>query len=351
MLDPDRFFDSSVPGSHEWWYFDAIGDDGRDALVVVWYAALPFDPAYGVATLKWLRDPARRPPPWPRDHCAIGLSWYRDGKTLAYALNAFRRDAFRCQVDPFQVEVAGCRLLRDEGVYRLGVDTPAVDGRHRIVADLEFRPAGGTVPFERDLGGTDYPHVWMLAAADNRVAGSVRVIGPAPAVVEFRGRGYHDHNAGAEEISRSIRRWRWGRVHHGDRTEIYYQSEPHVGGPHALHIVCRDGAPVQTNDRPDFGFKSLRRNRFGIRHDRRLRLGDGLERRCGRPVDDGPFYLRWLAEYESGGRRDLGFSEHLDTGHLNSPWFNWMIPYRLKRPSQQIFPSPPSPRDVPLRPT
>src|SRR4051812_12569084 len=41
--DPDRFFDRATPGAHEWWYFDAIGDDGRDVLVIVWYAGLPFD--------------------------------------------------------------------------------------------------------------------------------------------------------------------------------------------------------------------------------------------------------------------------------------------------------------------
>ena len=23
-LDPDRFFDRTTPGAHEWWYFDAI---------------------------------------------------------------------------------------------------------------------------------------------------------------------------------------------------------------------------------------------------------------------------------------------------------------------------------------
>ncbi len=62
-LDPDRFFDRTSPGAHEWWYFDAISDDGRDALVIVWYAGLPFDPSYGVATLRHLRNPSKYPQP------------------------------------------------------------------------------------------------------------------------------------------------------------------------------------------------------------------------------------------------------------------------------------------------
>src|SRR5437660_158294 len=63
VLDPDRFFDFRKPGAQEWWYFDAISDDGRDAIVLVWYAALPFDPDYGVAALRHLANPSRNPSP------------------------------------------------------------------------------------------------------------------------------------------------------------------------------------------------------------------------------------------------------------------------------------------------
>ena len=78
-LDPDRFFDRTSPGAQEWWYFDAISDDGRDVLVVVWYAGLPFDPKYGVGTLRHLKNPAKYPQPRALDHSAIGFSWHRDG--------------------------------------------------------------------------------------------------------------------------------------------------------------------------------------------------------------------------------------------------------------------------------
>ena len=147
--DPDHFLNFRTPGAQEWWYFDAISDDGRDALVLVWYAGLPFDPAYGVATLRHLKDPRRFPAPDPLDHCALGISWYRDGKTVAYALNAYRRDAFAFSGSPIAVEVAGNRMDRGPEGYRLRVDTPAVDGTHRIRADLHFLPAPGTQPLRR----------------------------------------------------------------------------------------------------------------------------------------------------------------------------------------------------------
>ena len=337
--DPDRFVNHPQPGSHEWWYFDAISADGRDALVIVWYAGLPFDPAYGVAAIRHEQQPDRYPAPKALDHAAIGLSWYRDGKTVAYALNAYRADAFAHQPDPWSVAVGDSRVDRDGNGYRLSVRTPAVDGKTPIRALLRFQPAGGTEAHECDLGTADLPHLWSLVAADCRVEGRVAV---GDTATEFTGRGYHDHNAGAGEMSRTMRRWEWGRVHHGDRTEIFYDAESHHGPARSLWITCRDGRPETVRD--DAEFLDDRRNRtvFGMRHDRSL-LIDSTRGRMIRdvrpPVDAGPFYLRWLADFTvSAGADDpnpitaLGMAELLDTGNMNRAWFNWMIPYRLKRP-------------------
>ncbi len=337
--DPDRFFDHGTPGSQEWWYFDALGDDGRDALVIVWYAGLPFDPSYGVPTLRHLRRPDQHPAPRALDHSAIGFSWHRDGKPMAFALNGHRSDAFRHQADPFAVEVGTSRVERDGEGYRLVVATPTVEGRG-IRAEVRFRPAPGTEPFERDLGSPGAPHHWVLAAADCRVEGRLAVGDREEA---FRGRGYHDHNAGSEEMSLAIRRWEWGRVHHGSSTHVYYLSEPRRGRPQSLWITCRDGRPEEVREDLDVvGDGERRRNVFGVRHDRTIRVvagRDGLARETGACLDDGPFYRRWLATFgatQADGKdwfaNTPGIAELLDTRNLNKPWFNWMIPYRLKWP-------------------
>ncbi|MDB5349907.1 MAG: hydroxyneurosporene synthase [Planctomycetota bacterium] len=338
MPDPDRFFNFSTPGAQEWWYFDAISDDGRDVLVLVWYAALPFDPDYGVGTLKHLKNPGRCPAPKALDHCAVGVSWYRDGKTMAYALNGFRAPDFAHSAEPFSVSIAGNRLSRDDDGYELQIDTPAVDGKRRMVARIRFVPASGTEPVERDLGTPDSPHVWILAAADCRVEGEVTVGGRSLA---FRGRGYHDHNAGAEEISVAIRRWEWGRFHDGPFTRVYYLSEPKSGPAQALIVVCRDGRPESVHVPSIIDGLGTTRNVFGVKSSRIRTVGEieefwsWMPTRC---VDDGPFYRRWLTEgtvvtTEDSGERDIrGLGELLDTRNLNRPIFNWMIPFRLKRP-------------------
>jgi carotenoid 1,2-hydratase len=290
----------------------------------------------------------------------VGLSWHRDGKLVAYALNAYRREAFAFSADPFAVEVAGSRVeRRTDGSYRLRVDTPAVDGRTRIRSDLVFRPAAGTEPLERDLGHAGSPHLWILAAPDCAVSGTLeRSGGRVRHAVEFVGRGYHDHNAGSEEIGLAMRRWSWGRFHVGDLAHVYYHAEPRAGAAQGVWITCRGGRPEVVREVPEFeGCGEPGGNVWGVRHDRTLRVSDGthgfrdLRDRC---LDDGPFYRRWQATFQPWGEAvspgsvpaddasagapersfPVGISELLDTRNLNSPWFNWMIPFRLKRPGR-----------------
>ncbi len=335
--DPDRYFRLERPGSQEWWYFDALSDDGRDALVVVWYAALPFDPSYGVAAIKHQRDPARYPAPDPLDHCALGMSWYRDGKTVAYALNGFRRPDFSHQSDPFRIDVAGNRLSREANGYGLNVDTPSVDGRTHIRASFHFEPAPGSLPVECNLGDDANPHVWLMAAADCRVEGRMELEGSkSKREMRFLGRGYHDHNAGSDEISLAMKTWAWGRFHLGPSTEVYYQSETRTGLKTGLRITCDRGEPSRIATLDSATEEGKSGNVFGVRHGKSLRIQSGptwLRDHRSSCVDDGPFYRRWVTRFETdGGNFAPGISEYLDTRNLNRPLFNWMIPYRLKRP-------------------
>jgi len=352
-LDPDRFINFGTPGSQEWWYFDAISDDGRDALVAVWYAGLPFDPAYGVAALKHGRAPHRHQAPHPLDHCALGLSWYHEGKPVAYALNAYKRDRFNHRSEPFGVSVAANHLTRQaDGQYRLEFETPAVDGRRKIQGELTFTPTAGTRPIERDLGHAGSPHLWMLAAPDCRVAGTLSIgRGKGDRSLTFQGRGYHDHNAGSEEISLAMRRWHWGRVHMGPATHVYYHATTQQGESQSLWITLDQVKPPCIRETPFYLERPGKPNRFGVPSDLSLALneqpahqpGPLLMRIPGTCVDDGPFYRRFLSTFilgegpfDNGPPRPTakatGFSELLDTRNLNSPWFNWMIPFRLKRP-------------------
>jgi carotenoid 1,2-hydratase len=354
--DPDRFFNFEGPGAQEWWYFDALSDDARDALVVIVYAALPFDPGYGRATMRHLRTPHRHPAPHPLDHCGIGLSWYHRGATAAYALNGYRRADFAHTTSPFVVRVADNRMIREpDGRYRLEIQTPAVDGRSTIRADLRFTPAADTEAFESDLGRPDAPHIWIVAAGDCRVVGTVSIGRPGRVErrLEFIGRGYHDHNAGAEEISVAMQRWHWGRVHVGRQTHIYYASTPHQGETRSLWLTLEDGRPAVVRESALFTeLPPDRRHRLGFPTDGGLLVASSGEpsliRVHDHHVDDGPFYGRWISRFRfdhvvnvdeavraSQEECHLGITELLETRHLHAPWTRWMVPFRFKRPDRR----------------
>ncbi|MDX2035481.1 MAG: hypothetical protein SFX72_02430 [Isosphaeraceae bacterium] len=343
--DPDRPLRLGGVGSQEWWYFDAISDDGRDALVVVWYLGLPFDPRYGLAALGRLRDPASAFPD-PLDHSGVGLSWYRDGKTLAYALHTYPRRFVRIDDDPFEIEIGPTRLSRVGSEYRMRLDLPNLDGGG-LSADLAFHATTleSASPFE--LGPLESRHVWIPAAVDTRVEGRVEVAGKRRSV-DFLGRGYHDHNAGDEELSAAWKSWGWDRVHFDRFTAIHYDATPRRGPRHTPAILCRDGRAVVIRDSVEPLCKARAASRLRLRYPAELEVpgatvasasdGESIEvpritRRHSYLVDDGPFYLRWVSEFDvEGFGRFPGISEWFEGDRLNSRWFNWMIPYRLKRP-------------------
>jgi carotenoid 1,2-hydratase len=335
--DPDRWVNPQAPGAHEWWYFDAISDDGRDAFVVVWYATLPFDPVYGLGSLRHISQPDRYPKPDPLDHCAIGFSWYRDGKTMAYALNAFERDHFSHRIDHagLNLRVSRNSLTRDnQNTYLLNVETPVLGiGKKTAEIQLEFKPKSSLTSWERNLGSTEHPHLWILAAADCQVNGQIQV---GKQKLEFSGRGYHDHNAGEDELSRAFHRWHWGRFHRDQTTQVYYVCEPVPGESHGLWLECDQGIVKSVEPLERLEGSQPRRTVFGIKYDDRLQCpGRSGAWSLGKPVDQGPFYLRWVSENSQicqKSQHGRGFSELLQADKLHQPWFNWMIPYRLKRP-------------------
>ena len=341
-LDPDRFVNFGTPGSQEWWYFDVISEDGRDALVIVFYAALPFDPEYGVQTLRHLRNPSRNPAPNPLDHCAIGFQWYREGKTIAYALNGFQADDFRYEANPFSVKVDQNVLSRDESGYHLTIQTPTVDGRGTIRASIRFTPNLATVPYTSELGTTESRHEWTLVAADCQVNGQVTIDGPDAGKLDFVGRGYHDHNAGSQEIRLAIREWAWGRVHAGRETFVYYKSTSHHGTSAQIVLRLKDGA-LHSDHEYLLDNADRQKTRFGLRYfrgfsfakvDSKAQANPDDMVTMNEPVDQGPFYLRWVTMFTIKGHAYPGIAEWLETKNLHRFWFNWMIGYRLKRPKR-----------------
>ena len=106
-----------------------------------------------------------------------------------------------------------------------------------------------------------------------------------------------------------MRRWEWGRVHHGPSTDVYYRAEPREGPAQSLWIACR-GRPARGR-REDAGRPGRAAgggNVFGrpprpVACDRPTGRDAASRRRPATCVDDGPFYRRWLAEFDGSDGR------------------------------------------------
>jgi len=47
-------------GAYEWWYFDAVSDDGRETLVVIFLDGFIFSPRYNLAVKEYMDGSRRR---------------------------------------------------------------------------------------------------------------------------------------------------------------------------------------------------------------------------------------------------------------------------------------------------
>ena len=192
---------------------------------------------------------------------------------MAYALNGYRAGSFRHRADPFSVEIAASRVDRDAAGYLLSVVTPSVGGIP-IRAEVRFRPADATVPFERDLGTPRRPP--RLDPGRARLPGrgggspSARMswISPAGATTTI--------TPGPRTCRSPSVGGSGGRAHDGPLTHVYYRSEPRDGPTASIALTCRDGRPEAIREGLEAsGVGRPAQNVFGIRHDPTLGLSRG----------------------------------------------------------------------------
>src|SRR5438046_6073556 len=88
--------------AYEWWYFDALSDDGRDAVVIIFLDNFIFSPRYNRRKAEWENEDSinnetnqklkikNQKSQFP----AVAFTYYRDGKPVYRAINEFDGDEF-----------------------------------------------------------------------------------------------------------------------------------------------------------------------------------------------------------------------------------------------------------------
>lgn len=331
--------------AYEWWYFDALSDDGRDALVVIFLDNFVFSPRYN----KLCSHSKKSLPSETRRFPAVAFFHYRDGRPLYRCINEFdtgsfsaSRDRVRCTIGDSGFEVGAAPY---GGGYRVTV-RGLMQGGRRLEADLEW------VSLESDLGiaegtGSDDAHNWNLVAPRADVTGTIRILdaaGTEPDLIDFRGTGYHDHNRDTRWLPSAVRRWQWGRVHFDDCTAVFYDFEPLEGERVSRLVTVRDGSTRV--DRVRVVARLPRRDVFGLSYPSSVTFlaDDGLSLTVMNrpPVDSSFFYLRHVNEAvlkhpDGVSQTGRALTELLVPKALRYRWLDWLVDMRIGRGGKGAF--------------
>jgi len=333
---------------YEWWYFDALSDNGREAIVIIFLDNFVFSPRYNTlnrkAEMNGSVEGAEEAFP------AVAFFYYKDGKPIFRCINEYRKDEFSADPEWPHCEIGGSSFRYEKAPYGEGykVDVSApVRGGKELSAQFEWLAVESDLA--PDMPSTDPgSHVWNLVSPRSDVTGKVIIkdrSGKEAKEVSFRGTGYHDHNLDRRWPPAAISCWSWGRIHFADATAVYYDFR----GPGErdsstnLIIVNEDGletaeARIETGDE--------RRNIFGLKSPAQLRFdteaGARLSVTRKAVLDASFFYDRYMLEAVltlPGGieRRSFGLGEHLAPWKLKRGMLDRLIDMRIGRGWKSAF--------------
>ena len=336
----------------EWWYFDALSEDGRDAVVIIFLDNFIFSPRYNAdnRTHSKLSDRFRRKKEIDCRKCypALAFTYYRDGKPKYRAINEFAPEDFAAGRD-----VPSCRLGENEfrldsapygSGYMLSINAKLRNNR-TLKADFEWLSVESDFLPDKPFNARD-AHNWNLAVPRADVTGRIVVSEGGERefdTIHFRGTGYHDHNLDNRWLPETVADWQWGRAHFADATAVFYRYKEIDGAPTTKLFTVRsdelrdcDSSYEETN---------FARDKFGIKYPQRLTLvaeDAHLSVRQSKIIDSSFFYLRFLSEMTLtvGGekpRQTIGITEFLNPKALKYQWLDWLTNMRIGRNGKGSF--------------
>lgn len=326
--------------AYEWWYFDALSDDGNEAVVIVFLDNFIFSPRYN-ATGKTNGDESEQK---NERFPAVSITYYRDGKQVYRAVNEYPSEQFSAREDAPQCTIGKNSFHYDSASYGSGfvvsIDVPLSRNR-RLEAEFEW------LSIESDFGTAPFcynesSHCWNMVAPRSDVSGKITVSdsgGRKLDVRTFRGTGYHDHNLDNRWLAKTVRDWHWGRAHFADRTAIFYRyCEIGDASPATKLFVIKDG---ELDEREVlYEEQSYARDKFGIRYPTSLRmLSEDSVRLDSKPlkiIDSSLYHLRFLSSItltlEDGKQHHTtGITEFIAPKALKHRWLNRLSDLRTGR--------------------
>lgn len=339
--------------AYEWWYFDALSHDGRDAVVVIFLTNFIFSPRYNRAAAESLHQPrstfvdARFP--------AVAVFYYRDGRALFRAINEYPPDEFHASTTLPEGRIGDntFRLVENGAApsYELNINT-ALRRRRLLRARLSWTITAGDFFEDDETAASNLAgHHWNMVAPRCDVSGEITLSnanGERSFEHDFHGTGYHDHNRDTRWMPATIAEWQWGRIHFPAATAVFYRYRERDEPQHTTRLyLIQDNALAALA--PHLTATRTRQHLFGLRYPGLLKFqathaGDNLilNVRQRRVIDGSFFYLRFLSDATletAGGRVQQApcITEHLAPRSLGFTWLHWLINMRIGRNNRAAF--------------
>lgn len=327
-----------IPGSYEWWYFDALGKNGY-SFVVIFYEGNPFSRRY----IRKLEEGDGNA--LAEKYPAVSISVYKGGKPLFYSFEEFTVDRAEFSSNKPYGKV-GNNTFR--GVkkgntieYTLNLDQSVANG-DSVTANLRFTAIEAPHNFftvNEGKPSMEEKHIWNLVLPKCRVQGDFTVKGYTNQAFSFEGAGYHDHNTGFEPMKKSFTEWYWGRYHTNNSTVIYYLMLENGKWTKKAWLVHKNGRIKNLDNEIHMTETGL--TLFGLNIARTLELAVEDTRvfiQKDVVLDSGPFYQRFEGKmllHENGDvQQARGISEYIYPSRIYNKWFWPLVNMRIRYPGK-----------------
>ena len=320
--------------AHEAWYFDALSDDGNEAVTVTFLDNSIYSP---LNRRMGERQSSRERSITP----AIAFTYFRGGKVRYRTMLEFAAETFQAsETEPFVkigASTISCRSASYGSGYHIQIDTALNSGR-RMRANFEW------LVIESDLhptkrGAAMSTHSWNMVAPRCDVTGKVAITdrkGRGADTFQFRGTGYHDHT---RRPAAATGEWHWGRAHFADTTAVFYGRPNALGSGAATKLMLVRDSDLTQRD-VHFEGQNAVRNGFGSKYLSRIRLmsDDHVRLRVKpmRMIEGGFYSTRFLSEMtltlrDGVPRRTTGISGFAVTRASTHRWLNWLAELRTRK--------------------
>ena len=335
--------------AYEWWYFDAISDDGRDAVIVIFLDNFIFSPRYNRKKGEWENVAERGANP-KANFPAMSFTYYRDGKPVYRSINEFSGDEFSASATEPSCKI-GENFFRFESApygsgYLLSINT-TLRKNCSLAAQFEWIAIESDFLPDKPINQQS-AHVWNLVVARADVSGKIVVRdekGKEVNSLHFRGTGYHDHNYDNRWLPETVQDWQWGRAHFTDASAIFYRYKEHGAASGTTKLFTIRNGELRERD-AEYDEQQFARDIFGIKYPQRLTFTteDNMRLRVKqtRIIDASFFYLRFLSETtltlrDGKPRKSVGITEYLNPKALKYRWLDWLVSMRIGRNGKGAF--------------